>query len=78
MVREYKLETNNLRNQLKSLAVMEKMSLTKLKILINEKYNKTDTLENLTNKLRNKTVKATELFEILDILGYEVILRRKS
>jgi len=78
MIREYKLETNNLRNQLKSLAVMEKMSLTKLKILINEKYNKTDTLENLTNKLRNKTVKATELFEILDILGYEVILRRKS
>ncbi|OGH98583.1 MAG: hypothetical protein A2039_02420 [Candidatus Melainabacteria bacterium GWA2_34_9] len=77
MVREYKLETNNLRNQLKSLAVMEKMSLTKLKILINEKYDKTDTLENLTNKLRNKTVKATELFEILDILGYEVILRRK-
>jgi hypothetical protein len=78
MIREYKLETNNLRNQLKSLTVMEGMSLTKLKILINEKYDKTDTLENLTNKLRNKTIKATELFEILDTLGYEIILRKKS
>ncbi len=77
MVREYKLEIANLRNQLKSLTVMEGMTLTKLKILINEKYNKTDTLENLTNKLRKKTIKANELAEIADVLGYEIILRKK-
>jgi hypothetical protein len=77
MIKEYKLETNNLRNQLKSLAIEERMSLTRLKILINEKYDKTDTLENLANKLRNKTIKATEMFEMLDILGYDIILRKK-
>ncbi len=77
MNKEFKLEVENLRNQLKSLTIMEGLTLTKLKILINEKYDKTDTLENLTNKLRKKTIKVTELAEIVDILGYEIILKKK-
>lgn len=77
MKQEYKMEEDKIRTLIKSLTSMEEMTLTKLKILINHKYNKTDCLENLTNKIRNKTLRVTELLEIFDILGYDLIVRKK-
>ncbi len=74
---EYKIEEEKIRVLIKSLTAMEDMTLTKLKMLINQKFNKTDSLENLTNKLRNKTIRVSELLEILDVLGYELIVRKK-
>lgn len=74
---EYKIEEEKIRALVKSLTSMEELTLTKLKILINHKYNKTDSLENLTNKMRNKTLRVVELLEIFDILGYDLIARKK-
>lgn len=74
---EQKINFDNVRNIIKSLSSMENMTLTKLKILINHKFNKEDTLNNLTNKIRNKTLRVTELLEIFDILGYDIIVRKK-
>ena len=51
--------------------------MSKLKDEVNSKFNKTDSVRNLGNKLRNKTFRVSELAEILDILGYEIILRKK-
>ena len=77
MTNEYILEKSNIRNLIKLLTTFEGKTLTRLKVDINHKYNKTDSLENLTNNLRNGTVKATEVLEIFDILGYDVIVRKK-
>ncbi len=77
MTNEYILEKSNIRNLIKLLTTFEGKTLTRLKVDINHKYNKTDSLENLTNKLRNGTVKVTEVLEIFDILGYDVIVRKK-
>ncbi|MDO5438318.1 MAG: LLM class flavin-dependent oxidoreductase [bacterium] len=74
---EYILEKGNVRKLIKSLTALEGKTLTQLKIGINQKFNKTDTLENLTNKLRNDTVRVTELLEIFDILGFDIIVRKK-
>lgn len=74
---EYKIEKNNIRVLVKSLSAMENMTLTKLKILINQKFGKMDSLENLTNKLRKKTVKVSELMEIFDVLGYDLVVRKR-
>jgi len=76
MKNEYILQKNNVRNLIKLLTTFEGKTLTRLKVDINHKYNKNDSLENLTNKLRNETVKVTELLEIFDILGYDVIIRK--
>lgn len=78
MEREIKLETENLTQQIKYLSALEGLTVTKVKNLVNQKYNKTDSIRNLSNKLRNKTFRVTELAEILDILNYEIILRKKS
>ena len=77
MKNEYILQKENIRNLIKLLATAEGCTLTRLKVDINHKYNKTDSLENLTNKLRNKTIKVTELLEIFDILDYEIVVRKK-
>ena len=77
MKQEYLLNKENIRNLIKFLTVLEGKTLTRLKVDINHNYNKTDSLENLTNKLRNKTVKVTELIEIFETLGYEIVVRKK-
>lgn len=77
MKQEYKLENDKIRALIKSLTSMEEMTLTKLKVLINHKFNKTDTLENLTNKIRNKTLRVNEILEIFDILGYDVVVKKR-
>ena len=78
MVNEYRLETDNLKEQIKYLAALQGITMSKLKDEVNIKYNKTDSIGNLGNKLRNKTFRVSELAEILDILNYEIILRKKS
>ena len=74
---EYKLETENLKEQIKYLSALQGITMSKLKDKVNSKFNKTDSVRNLGNKLRNKTFRVSELAEILDILGYEIILRKK-
>lgn len=77
MNREIKLETENLAQQIKYLSALEGLTVKKVKELVNKKYNKTDSNRNLSNKLRNKTFRVSELSEILDILEYEIVLRKK-
>lgn len=77
MDREIKLETENLAEQIKYLSALEGLTVKKVKELVNKKYNKTDSNRNLSNKLRNKTFRVSELSEILDILEYEIVLRKK-
>ena len=74
---EYKLETENLKEQIKYLSALQGITMSNLKDEVNSKFNKTDSVRNLGNKLRNKTFRVSELAEILDILGYEIILRKK-
>ncbi len=78
MGNEYRLETDNLKEQIKYLAALQGITMSRLKDEVNIKYNKTDSIGNLGNKLRNKTFRVSELAEILDILNYEIILRKKS
>lgn len=74
---EYKLETENLKEQIKYLSALQGITMSKLKDKVNSKFYKTDSVRNLGNKLRNKTFRVSELAEILDILGYEIILKKK-
>lgn len=77
MKQEYTLNKENVRKLVKFLTVFEGKTLTRLKIDINHKYNKTDSLENLSNKLRNGTIKVSELIEVFDVLGYSIIVSKK-
>lgn len=77
MENEIKLETNNLASQIKYIAALNGYTITKIKEEVNQKYNKTDSNRNLSNKFRNKTIRVNELVEILDILDYEIYIHKR-
>lgn len=72
-----KLETENLASQLKYLSALEGLTVTAVKQRVNEKYGKTDSNRNLSNKLRTKTFRVSELVEIADVLGYDIFLHKR-
>lgn len=72
-----KLDIENLKDQIKYLGATQGITMNHLKEMVNLKYNKTDSIRNLGNKLRNKTFRTSELAEIMDILGFEIYIHRK-
>lgn len=77
MEREIKLETDNLASQIKYLAALNGFTVTKVKEKVNKKYQKTDSNRNLSNKFRNKTLRVSELVELLDILDYDIYIHKR-
>jgi len=78
MKEEYKLETRNIAAQLKYLTKLEGLNMTLMKYTVNQLFGKNDSIRNLYNKLKNNTLRVTELAEIAEVLNYEIILRKKS
>ena len=77
MEREIKLETDKLASQIKYLAALDGFTVTKVKEKVNKKYQKTDSNRNLSNKFRNKTLRVSELVELLDILDYDIYIHKR-
>ena len=77
MDKEVKLETENLALQIKYFAALNGLTVTKVKEEVNKKFNKSDSNRNLSNKFRNKTIRVSELVEILDILDYEIYIHKR-
>ena len=48
------------------------ISLTQLVNLLNEKFNRNDTIQNLGKKINKGTLKYREAEEIAEVLGYEI------
>ena len=78
MSKEYKLEIENIGSQLKFLASVNGCTMLQLKEKVNNVYGKTDSVRNLSNKIKNKTLRVSELAEIANVLGYEIILKEFS
>lgn len=76
MNKEYKLEIENIGQQIKFLASMQGCTMKRLKEIINDKFEKIDSVRNLNNKIRNKTFRVSELAEIAEVLGYEIVLKK--
>ena len=61
------------------MALKIKIILLERNMTIKELAEKLGTSgNNLSNKLRNKTFRVSELAEIMDILGYDIYLKKKS
>ena len=77
MENEFKLDTKDICSQIKYLATKEGLNMTGLKYAVNEIFNKKDSVRNLYNKMRTKTLRVSELSEIAEVLNYDIILRKK-
>lgn len=65
------------REQVKILLVKENMSLKKLAEKLTEFTGKKYTQQNLSNKLSRDTLKYSEIYNIAQILGYEIKFDKK-
>lgn len=69
---------NNFKNKIKAQITCSGHTLTQLVELLNKKYNKNTTVQNLSNKLTRETISHKEILEIADVLGYEIIWKEKT
>ncbi len=72
------LNTENTREQIKYFIGLKGLTLSKLKDLINQRFNKTDKTDNLSRKLINKTLRLTEFIEIAEVLDFEIVLKDRQ
>lgn len=64
--------------ELKSTLAFEATTMTKVAELLKARKNRNLTMNNLSRKLRTKTIKFEEVRDILDVLGYDIkFVRRK-
>ncbi|MBQ8458643.1 LLM class flavin-dependent oxidoreductase [bacterium] len=67
----------NTKQQIKHLLVINEMTMTELCRKMSEKLGKPYTIHNISGKLNRDTIKYSEIKLLYDILGYELVLRKK-
>ncbi len=66
------------KQQIKHLLLLNNLTMTELCRRMSERINKPYTIHNISGKLKRDTIKYSEIKTILDILGYEFVIRKKS
>lgn len=61
-----------LKEDIKSIIVKSGWTMTDIVKTLNEKYNRNDTTQNLSNKLSRGTLKYREALEIAEVIGYTI------
>ncbi len=61
-----------LKDDLKALIVKSGYTMTQIVEELNQKYNRTTSVQNFSAKLKRESLKYTEVEEIFDILGYSI------
>ena len=72
------MNNNILKNEIKAKITLSGHTMTELVELLNLKYDKKTTVQNLSNKLTRETISHKEILEIADVLDYEIIWQKKN
>ena len=65
------------KEEIKVMLARKNLSMRKLIEIVNEHYNRKDTVQNLSNKLNRDSVRYKEVEEIADLLGYKIEFKAK-
>ena len=65
------------KQEIKVMLARKGLTLKELVTLLNEKHNRNDSLQNLSNKLNRDSIRYREVEEIADVLGYEIEFKQK-
>jgi hypothetical protein len=68
----------SIKTEIKVLLAKSELSMRKLIELMNDKYNRKDTVQNLSNKLNRDTIKYRDVEEIAETLGYKIEFNPKK
>jgi hypothetical protein len=62
----------------KTIITAAGMSLTEVAQFLSEKYDRPYSVQNLNNKIRNRTLRLHEAEDIAEFTGFEIIWRKKE
>lgn len=68
----------SIREEIKILLIKEKTTLTELAKEMSQRTKSNYTMRSLSQKLMRETLRVDEYRMIVDILGYQLILKRKN
>ena len=66
------------KQQLKHLLISQEMTMTELCKQMSARLGKEYTIHNISGKLKRDTIKYSEIKLLYDILGYELVVRKKQ
>ena len=68
----------NTRNFIKSKIILAGMTMRDMVEMLHLKYGRSDSVSNLSGKLSRGSLRYDEAMEIADVLGYDIIWKRRD
>ena len=68
----------NLRNFIKSRIILVGMTMRDVAEMLHLKYGRSDSVSNLSGKLSRGSLRYDEAMEIADVLGYDIVWKRRD
>ena len=68
----------NIHNFIRSKTVLVGMTMKDLVEMLHLKYGRSDSVSNLSGKLRRGSLRYEEALEIADVLGYDIVWKRRD
>ena len=72
-------DDNEIRNKIKALLAENGMTLTETIAIMNEKHpDRITNQQNITNKMARQTIRFSEVIDIADAIGYDVVFKKRE
>nr|DAK89957.1 MAG TPA: Clr5 domain protein [Caudoviricetes sp.]DAP54473.1 MAG TPA: Clr5 domain protein [Caudoviricetes sp.]DAR06864.1 MAG TPA: Clr5 domain protein [Caudoviricetes sp.] len=68
----------SLKYKLKGLIISQGFTMSQVNDELNRRHGTNFTFQNFSNRFRKETFTYNEVEEILDIIGYQIVLKEKS
>ena len=68
----------NVRNEVKSHLVCEGVTMQEVLIKLEQQYGWSGSISNLSGKLHRESLRYKEIVELADVLGYEIIWKKRG
>ena len=69
---------SNLRNEIKAYIVRNGCTMQEVVDLLADEYGWSDSVSNLSNKLQRESLRYTEVVQLADVLGFEIVWRKRG
>lgn len=68
----------NVRNEIKAQIIRAGMTMQELVDILHDEYGWSDSVSNLSGKLKRESIRYREVLELADALGYEIVWQKRS
>ena len=68
----------NVRNEIKAQIIRTGMTMQQVVDLLADEYGWSDSVSNLSAKLQRESIRYKEVVELADVLGFEIVWRKRG